>query len=130
MLRNTILLLLLVTISLISLVFALIMLYSSPDNTVHTKEAGYFIFAGSLGVGAILYNTNLNIESDYIIKIIYVISSIICIMSFVTMGMILQYASPSGTPDEVASAISFFGALIVLVSAIVTFKKSKVANYE
>lgn len=106
------------------------MLYSSPDNVVHTKEASYFIFAGALGIGAILYNTNLNIESDYIIKIIYVISVIICIMSFVTMGMILQYTSPSGSSDEVASAVSFLGSLIVLIGAIFAFKKRKVGSYE
>ena len=128
--RNTVLFLLLLLLSHTSLLFALIMLYSSPDNVVHTKEASYFIFAGSLGVGAILYNTNLNIESDYIIKIIYAISTIICIIGFVTMGMILQYSSPSGTPDEVASTISFLGSLIILIGAIFAFKKSKAVNYE
>ena len=130
MIRNTILFLLLVTVFLISLVFALIMLYSSPDNVVHTKEASYFVFAGALGVGAILYNTNLNIESDYVIKIIYAISTVTCIISFVTMGMILQYSSPSGTPDEIASSVSFLGSLIVLIGAIFAFKKRKVGSYE
>jgi len=84
--RNTILFLLLVIVFLTSLVFALILLYSSPDNIVHTKEASYFIFAGSLGVGAIFYNSNLNLESDYIIKIIYAISAFFSISSTINLS--------------------------------------------
>ena len=129
MLKNTLMFLLLVVASLFSLVFALIMLYSSPDKAVHPFEASLFIFAGSLGIAAILYNIDLSTEKGYVMKIIYAIYTIIFTITFVTIGIISQNASPSKAVDSLAMNISFVAAIIV-IGRIFAIVHSKVGSHE
>ena len=125
MLKNTLMFVLLFIVSLFSLTFALIMLYSSPDETVHTLEASLFILAGSLAAGSILYSIDLSIEKGYLIKAIYAIYTIMFTIACVNVGLICKYASPSNTADTTAMGISFLAATIVIIGAIFTIKHSK-----
>lgn len=130
MLKNTLMFVLLFIVSLFSLTFALIMLYSSPDETVHTLEASLFILAGSLASSSIMYSIDLSIEKGYIMKAIYAIYTILFTASYAAVGLICKYASPSNTADTTAMGISFLAATIVLIGAIFAIKQTKRVSYE
>lgn len=123
--------LLLISTQYIGLLFSLILIYASPDDTTsHTYESSLFLLASSIISFSMLYNISFEVEKNNFMKYFYVFINLQFILSGITLGLICKYAHPMGIVDIPAMYFYFIASIITLLGLLFMLRHNKKAKNE
>ena len=125
MINNTLKFILLLFVYFLGLIFALILIYASPDNIAHTFEASLFFLASSIVIFSLSMNLSFKVEPNNLMKIIYAITLFQFSLNATVLALICKYAHPMGNDisDMPALYIFSFSASLLLLAFIDILRK-------
>lgn len=128
MIANTVKFILLWSVYLTGLVFALILMYASPSEVVHNFEASLYYAATSVATFGILYSLSFEEEKNSFMKILFLLSILVYIFQSIAIALIYIYANPAGDFADVQSSYVALAAIFLYITSFVIVLLKKGAN--
>jgi len=92
------------------LVFSLILLYSSPDNIVHSTESSLYSLGGAFFILVSMYSVSFSKEPNRFMKAIFVLYGVIFTKGYITLALMSMYAPVDNIPNSTAMYINLTAA--------------------
>jgi len=116
--KNLLLLFAVATNYILGLVFSLILLYSSPDSTLHLLDSSLFSLGSVFYMLVVYYFVSFEKESNSYTKYLYIAYALAITLNYTVLGLIAKYAPPNSVADNLAMFINLFAAFLAIVSII------------
>lgn len=126
--KNIILLLLAIAIFWLGKIFAMILIYASPDNTPHLFDASIYFLGSSFFIFALYFNLDNKLHS--ILKWLFVIFGIYTIFDSIVFILISLYGHPIPNTIDINAGISFMISTLFLSCGLYFMFKNNIRKAE